>query len=104
MKTASKRAALALLVALIQGCGGKTAMPDGQKAPAGPADRGYGEQTGDQVSGAVSSLGSEEESGGSYSTMVEMLRGRVPGLQIGEVCHRGDQHSDSGRSVHSFQR
>ena len=98
MKTFVKGAALALLFALIQGCGGNAAMPDGQKVPAGPADRGYGEQAGDQISGAVSSLESEEESGGSFATMVDMLRGRVPGLEISEsptgeinVRIRGDQ-------------
>ena len=46
----------------------------------------------------MSRLESAEESGGSFATMVDMLRGRVPGLEIGEGVNgnisiriRGDQ-------------
>ncbi len=46
----------------------------------------------------MASLESEEESGGHFATMVDMLRGRVAGLQIGEspsgeitIRIRGDQ-------------
>jgi len=85
MKTVVKGAALALGFALFQACAGKATMPATQTNPQDQADRGYGEQPEAQVAGAVGLLGSEEESGGSFATMVDMLRGRVAGLQIGET-------------------
>ena len=73
-------------------------MPGVQPTPEDQAPRGYGEQPAEQVAGAVARLESEEESGGSFATMVDMLRGRVPGLEIGEDVNgnisiriRGDQ-------------
>ena len=97
MKNVVLGAALTLGVALIPACGGKTTMPAAQPTPQDQA-RGYGEQPDEQVTGAVGSLESEEESGGSFATMVDMLRGRVAGLQIAEdvngeisVRIRGDQ-------------
>jgi TonB-dependent SusC/RagA subfamily outer membrane receptor len=98
MKTVVRGAALALGFAFIQACGGKATLPDAGAPSLGQAGRGYGEQPEEQVAGAVVSLESEERSGGSFATMIEMLRGRVPGLQIGEspsgeisVKIRGDQ-------------
>jgi len=99
MKTAVKGVALALGLALIQGCAGKATMPGAQPTPQEETPgRAYGEQPEEQVAGAVGSLESEEESGGSFATMVDMLRGRVPGLEIGENINgdisiriRGDQ-------------
>ncbi len=98
MKTVVKGTALVLVFVLIHACSGKATMPRAEPTSPDPVPRGYGEQPEDQVAGAVSSLGSEEESGGSFNTMVEMLRGRVPGLQISEgpggeinVRIRGDQ-------------
>jgi TonB-dependent SusC/RagA subfamily outer membrane receptor len=98
MKTAIKGAALVLGLALLQACAGGATMPSAQPTPEDQAPRGYGEQPEEQVAGAVSSLESEEESGGSFATMVDMLRGRVPGLQITETASgdisikiRGDQ-------------
>ena len=98
MKNVVIGAALALGFALIPACGGTATMPDAQPTPQDQADRGYGEPPEDQVAGAVASLKSEEESGGHFATMVDMLRGRVAGLQIGEspsgeitVRIRGDQ-------------
>jgi TonB-dependent SusC/RagA subfamily outer membrane receptor len=98
MNTAVKGAALAFGFALIQACGGNVTTPGAQPSPQDENPRGYGEQPQEQVAGAVASLESEEESGGSFATMVDMLRGRVPGLQIAEgpdgqitVRIRGDQ-------------
>jgi TonB-dependent SusC/RagA subfamily outer membrane receptor len=84
MKTAVKGVALALGFALFQGCAGKASMPTAQPTPQDEAPRGYGEQPEEQVAGAVARLESEEESGGSFTTMVDMLRGRVAGLEIAE--------------------
>ncbi len=98
MKTAVGGAPLVLGLVLIQACGGTAAVPSTGSFPQDQVPRGYGEQPADQVAGAVASLESEEESGGSFATMVEMLRGRVPGLQITEspsgqisIRIRGDQ-------------
>ena len=98
MKTAVKGAALALGFGLINACGGGPSVPNAAPTPENQCIRGYGEQPAEKVAGAVGSLGSEEESGGSFATMVDMLRGRVAGLQISEgpnveisVRIRGDQ-------------
>jgi TonB-dependent SusC/RagA subfamily outer membrane receptor len=98
MNTVFRGLAVALGFALIQACGGNATASDTPVAPLGDAPRGYGEPTEDQVAGAVASLEPEEESGSSFSTMVEMLRGRVTGLQVEEgpggeisIRIRGDQ-------------
>jgi len=97
MKNIVIGAALALGFALIPACSGRETMPAAHPTPQDQA-RGYGEQPEEQVAGAVESLESEEESGGSFATMVDMLQGRVAGLQIAEgvsgeitVRIRGDQ-------------
>jgi len=87
MKTAVKGAALALGFALIQACGGKATTPNAQPTPRDQTGRGYGEQPEEKIAGAVATVGSEEESGGTYTTMVDMLRGRVAGLEIGEAAN-----------------
>jgi TonB-dependent SusC/RagA subfamily outer membrane receptor len=98
MNTAEKFAALVIGLFLIQACRGGGSMPGSQPTPRDQGGAGYGEQPPEQVAGAVSSLGSEEEDGGSFATMVDMLRGRVPGLDISENANgdisvriRGDQ-------------
>jgi TonB-dependent SusC/RagA subfamily outer membrane receptor len=98
MKTAEKCAGLVLGLFLIQACGGGGSMPGSQPTPRDQGVAGYGEQPSEQVAGAVASLGSEEEDGGSFATMADMLRGRVPGLEVGESANgdisvriRGDQ-------------
>jgi TonB-dependent SusC/RagA subfamily outer membrane receptor len=77
-------AALALGFVLIPACGGMATTPNAQPTARDQRGRGYGDPTDEQVAGAVASLGSEEESGGHFATMVDMLRGRVAGLQISE--------------------
>ena len=77
--------ALTLGFTLVQACGGKSMVPGDPPAPQDQPTRGYGDQPDEQIAGAVNSLESEEESGGSFATMVDMLRGRVPGLQIAET-------------------
>jgi TonB-dependent SusC/RagA subfamily outer membrane receptor len=98
MKKVVLSAALALGFGLIQACAGSATVPNAQPTPQDEADRGYGEQPDEQVAGAVVSLESEEESGGHFATMVDMLRGRVAGLEITEtpsgeisIRIRGDQ-------------
>ncbi|MGM0669475.1 MAG: hypothetical protein ACQET1_07120, partial [Gemmatimonadota bacterium] len=59
-------------------------MSGAESQPMDGAKTGYGEEPTERVAGASTSLESEEESGGSFATMVDMLRGRVPGLQISE--------------------
>jgi TonB-dependent SusC/RagA subfamily outer membrane receptor len=86
MKTVVKGVALAFGFALFQGCAGKATMPTAQPTPQDEVQGrgGYGEQPEEQVAGAVARLESEEESGGSFATMVDMIRGRVAGLEIAE--------------------
>lgn len=79
-------------------CAGKATMSGAESQPMDGAKTGYGEEPTERVAGASTSLESEEESGGSFATMVDMLRGRVPGLQISESPNgeisariRGDQ-------------
>jgi TonB-dependent SusC/RagA subfamily outer membrane receptor len=98
MKTAVTRAAPALGLALMLACAGTATMPDVEPTPQDQAHRGYGVQPDEKVAGAVETLESEKESGGHFATMVDMLRGRVAGLQISEsasgeisVRIRGDQ-------------
>jgi TonB-dependent SusC/RagA subfamily outer membrane receptor len=98
MKTAARYTTFVLGLFLVQACGGRGSMPGSQPTPPDESRTGYGEQPSEQVAGAVVALGSEEEDGGSFATMVDMLRGRVPGLEVGESANgdisvriRGDQ-------------
>ena len=84
MKNVVIGAALALGFVLIPACGGMATTPNAQPTAQDQRGRGYGDPTDEQVAGAVASLGSEEESGGHFANMVDMLRGRVAGLQIAE--------------------
>ena len=98
MKTAEKCAGLVLGLFLIQACGGGGSMPGSQPTPRDQGVAGYGEQPSEQVAGAVASLGSEEEDGGSFATMADMLRGRVPGLQLLQYL---EVHGPKRRSEHT---
>ena len=98
MKRLSTGAVLAFALLLAQACGGRGTMPGTEFQPSEGAKTEAGEQPTEQMAGASTALESEEESGGSFATMVDMLRGRVPGLQISEspggdisVRIRGDQ-------------
>jgi iron complex outermembrane receptor protein len=98
MRTTVRVAAVLFGLAIIWGCGGRGDLPNSEPASQEEVGRSFGELPDEQVGGAVATLGSEEESGGSFSTMVEMLRGRVPGLHIMEAASgeisvriRGDQ-------------
>ncbi|HET9986813.1 MAG TPA: TonB-dependent receptor plug domain-containing protein [Longimicrobiales bacterium] len=75
-------AMLVIGVALLPlaGCGGQGLPPAGP-AP-GEVDIGYGTQPADKVSGAVSSLSGDEVGNARPFGVAELLRGRVPGLQI----------------------
>jgi TonB-dependent SusC/RagA subfamily outer membrane receptor len=95
MKTAVTGAVLLFGIPFTQACGGKAAGPPTEPSPRNQVERGLPQE---EVAGAVSTLTSEEESGGHFATMVDMLRGRVPGLQVSEgasgeitVRIRGDQ-------------
>lgn len=98
MKTAVVGSALALVLTLMLACAGTATMPDVQPIPQDRTQRGAGEQPDDEIAGAVETLDSEDESGGHFATMADMLRGRVAGLQVTEdlngeisVRIRGDQ-------------
>jgi len=98
MKQLVRLAGLAAVFFFAQACGGRGTMPGTEPQPPDGVKTGYGEQPADQTAGASTSLESVEESGGSFTTMVDMLRGRVPGLQISEspsgeisITIRGDQ-------------
>lgn len=82
MKSLVRGTALGVGFALLQACAGNASAPGLQ--PTSQNQGGDGEQPEEQVGGAVQSLKSEEESGGSFATMVDMLRGRVAGLEIRE--------------------
>jgi TonB-dependent SusC/RagA subfamily outer membrane receptor len=98
MRSAVSGAAVALGFTLLLSCGGNPPFPTGERTAPDRQGTGFSDQPDEKVAGAVSTLGSEEESGGTYTTMVDMLRGRVPGLHISEsaageigVKIRGDQ-------------
>ena len=81
METLVRFGTLILALALLPGCG---APGTSQEGPRSPDPTGYGGQTEGQVTGAVTSVDPEAETTGTYSTMVELLRGRFSGLQISE--------------------
>jgi TonB-dependent starch-binding outer membrane protein SusC len=69
-----------LVAAIAAGCGHAASGP-----PMGPnperVQTGYGEMRAEDVTGSVSSL-QEKDMGSRYSTLGEMLEGRVPGLVV----------------------
>ncbi|NNM06292.1 MAG: TonB-dependent receptor plug domain-containing protein [Gemmatimonadetes bacterium] len=98
MRILTRTNLLVLILALVQACGGSSAPPTADPAGADDSRRGYAGQPENPTAGAVQSLESEEESGGTFVTMVDMLRGRVAGLEITETAGgqisiriRGDQ-------------
>lgn len=69
-------------LALVSAChGGAPTSTDGP-APAENVPDAYGGRSDGGAGGAVGSLESEEESGGHFADMVDMLQGRVAGLQV----------------------
>jgi len=76
----SRGLALLAAAALLGACGGPGLPPAGPKP--GEVDIGYGTQEADKVTGAVSSLTEEEMGVARPIVFAELLRGRVPGLQI----------------------
>ena len=80
MRNAAIAAALALGLTLVPGCQRQATMPIAQPT-SGEEDP---DAFGGQPAGAVGTLESEEESGGHFATMADMLRGRVAGLQVSE--------------------
>jgi TonB-dependent SusC/RagA subfamily outer membrane receptor len=84
MRHLARGAALILGVAVIHACGGRGATREPTTNDPARGAAGYADQSEDQTAGAVSSLDSNDNRSGSYSTMVEMLQGRVSGLQISE--------------------
>ena len=75
-------AALALGLALMPACGGGVPASPDQPTPAQNEPDPSGARPDETRAGAVASLGSEEEDGGHFTDMVDMLRGRVAGLQV----------------------
>lgn len=85
MKNAAVVTALAFGLVLISACRTKTPEASTAPAPAESAPEGEGLDT--LKTGAVVTLESEEESGGHFTDMVDMLRGRVAGLQVVELAN-----------------
>lgn len=88
MKNVVTAAALALALLLLPACAAQAPAPD---AAPSPGDDVEGERAPDEdpsnplgatAGGAVAVLESEEESGGHFEDMADMLRGRVAGLQV----------------------
>jgi len=91
-------AGLAFGLGLIPGCQRTAEMPRAEPTQGQEETDQYGIELGDRATGAVGGVESEEESGGHFATMADMLRGRVPGLQLSENANgeisvriRGDQ-------------
>ena len=80
------RAMVVLLGGLLSvvACGGPGLPPAGP-AP-GDVDVGYGTQPATKVTGAVSSVSEEEMNSGRPLRIEELLRGRVPGLEISRAA------------------
>jgi TonB-dependent SusC/RagA subfamily outer membrane receptor len=98
MRTALRGLALTIAIGLLQACGGGAPAPGASTTGDERGVRAAEEEPTEEIAGAVASLGSEEESGGHFATMADMLRGRVPGLQVSQdatgeimVRIRGDQ-------------
>jgi len=84
MKNLARGAALIAGAVVIHACGGMGATPETSTADRARGAAGYADQSAENSGGAVASLDSNDDRGGSYATMVEMLRGRVAGLQVSE--------------------
>lgn len=84
MQSLTKSATVVLALAIAQGCGGPGTTSDPAVGGQGRGPVGYANEPDDQRAGAVSSVDPNEDTGTTYLTMVDMLRGRVPGLQISE--------------------
>ncbi|HSL70711.1 MAG TPA: TonB-dependent receptor plug domain-containing protein [Longimicrobiales bacterium] len=65
---------------VVAGCGAATLPPAGPKP--GEVDVGYGTQDKSKVTGAVSSLSEDDVSTARPLPIEDLLRGRVPGLQV----------------------
>jgi TonB-dependent SusC/RagA subfamily outer membrane receptor len=76
----SAKILLAAAIVILAGCGGPGLPPAGPEP--GDVDVGYGTQKEGQVTGAVTSISEKEVSNASSLRIEELLRGRVPGLQL----------------------
>jgi len=87
MKNAIIVVALASGLALSSACQRHAREPAAGPDPAGAVTETEGGPPEHRAAGAVVTLGSEEESGGHFTSMVDMLRGRVAGLQVVELAN-----------------
>lgn len=85
MKQATIVMALAFGLLLFSACQRHAAAPAAPPGPTGDVPEAEGGTPENRIAGAVVTLGSEEESGGHFTDMVDMLRGRVTGLQVVEL-------------------
>ncbi len=81
MRRATRAGVAFLSVQFLAGCGLRPAMPSPRPQPE-EIPIGYGTRPSEDVTGAVSSVSSQELEAGHFADMVEFLQGRVPGLQV----------------------
>jgi TonB-dependent SusC/RagA subfamily outer membrane receptor len=87
MKNATIVIAVAFGLASTLACQTHEPAPATQPGPTGDAPDAEGTNPDTRRAGAVVTLESEEESGGHFTDMVDMLRGRVSGLQVVELAN-----------------
>jgi TonB-dependent SusC/RagA subfamily outer membrane receptor len=67
---------------LLAGCGARSAAPSSEPEPEDEVDIGYGTVPAGRVTGAVSSVHGRDLRKQPATRVEEMLRGRVPGVQV----------------------
>lgn len=67
---------------LLGGCGARSAAPSTEPEPEDEVDIGYGTVPARRVTGAVSSVHGRDLRNQPVTRVEEMLRGRVPGVQV----------------------
>ncbi len=77
----SMRVAATLALVLVGACARAGSEPPEQSAPPDSVDIGYGKQATKNLTGAVSSV-TPDSMTGHAATIVELLEGHVPGLQV----------------------
>lgn len=88
-----------LAVVLATGCGRSGSPPGEEPTPDDEVSVGYGTQSDDDVTGAISSISAAEAR--SYEDVGEMLEGRVPGLQLARLPNGDYQLRIRGGNVFS---
>ncbi|HEX8322249.1 TonB-dependent receptor plug domain-containing protein [Longimicrobium sp.] len=74
---------------LLAGCGARSASPSTEPEPEDEVDIGYGTVPAGRVTGAVSSVHGRSLRNQRVTRVEEMLRGRVPGVQVTQTGDGG---------------